>query len=222
MAGELFIYDEIGPFGITAKEGVDFLAANPGDVVVRINSPGGCVFEGLALYNALKQHDGNVRVLIDGLAASAASFIAMAGDTVEMHEGSFMMIHRAFGMGIGNSEDFDELAGMLRKIDASIVKTYANKTGIENAVINKFMSDETWFDSDEAEEKRFVDKVIKMKANSQIMNAECLERFNYKNVPTALFGHKSGANGTTTVPEAVLNMRSLSRNRKLNLKKKLV
>src|SRR5258706_7519742 len=129
---ELRIYDEIGYFGITAQDLIKDLAdAGPGDIDVHIHCPGGDVFEGLAIYNALAQRNGTVRVVVDSLAASAASFIAQAASPGELvvAKNASIMIHDAFGLGIGNSKDLRELADLLDQQSDNIAGIYADRSG---------------------------------------------------------------------------------------------
>ena len=124
---EILIYDEIGAYGVSAKSFLADLGALPADapLELRLNSPGGSVFDAVAIYNALKRHEGTVTVTIDGIAASAASYIAMAGDTVVMPENAFLMIHDPSGMVMGNAGDMRSMAEALDKIAGSLVRGYA-------------------------------------------------------------------------------------------------
>lgn len=161
---DILLYDEIGFWGITAKAFVTALesVATP-NVCVRINSPGGDVFDGLAIYNALTNYKGKVSCVVDGLAASAASFIALAGETVSIHESAMMMIHRAWGFAIGNQADMRELAAVLEKIDNQLAGIYAKQTGKtvdEMAALMAGDVDGTWFTAQEAAAMNLVDEVI--------------------------------------------------------------
>lgn len=157
---EILLYDEIGFWGVTAKEFVLALAAaGDGPLTLRINSPGGDVFDGLAIYNALRARTAPVNVVIDGLAASAASFIAMAGDTLTMAEQSMLMIHKAWGMVIGNEDDMLETALVLGKIDGQLAQIYANKSGKPLADMLAVMKAETYYTSAEAKEVGLCDVV---------------------------------------------------------------
>lgn len=157
---EIMLYDEIGFWGVTAG---DFTAAlknaGPGRVRVRINSPGGDVFDGYAMHNALLHHPGGVETVVDGIAASAASFIALAGETVTMVETSMMMIHNGRGVVVGNRHDMRETAGTLDKIDNQIAAIYASKTGKPLEDMAALMDAETWMTSAEAKDAGFCDSV---------------------------------------------------------------
>jgi ATP-dependent protease ClpP protease subunit len=149
---DLLIYDEIGWWGINAADVADSLAGIKGDLNVRLNSPGGDVFDGIAIFNQLADHDGQVTVTVDGLAASAASFIAMAGDTIRMNRASQMMIHDASGLCIGNAADMTDMAVLLDTISDTIAGIYADRTGTPAAAWRARMHAETWYDAAEAVE----------------------------------------------------------------------
>ena len=123
---EVSIYDEIGAYGVSAKSFLDELGALPDDgpLTLRLNSPGGSVFDAVAIYNALKRHTGPVSVWIDGIAASAASYVAMAGDEVVMPENAFLMIHDPSGLVMGTADDMRAMAEALDKIKGSLVAGY--------------------------------------------------------------------------------------------------
>jgi len=159
---ELLIYDEIGAYGVSAKS---FLAElgeldSKAPLELRLNSPGGSVFDAVAIYNALQRHEGAVTVTIDGIAASAASYIAMAGDTVVMPENAFLMIHDPSGVVMGNAGDMRSMAEALDKIAGSLVRGYATKSGKPDEGIAALMAAETWLDAADALELGLADKVI--------------------------------------------------------------
>lgn len=157
---EIFIYDEIGYWGVEAKDFIrDLASVSAPKVKVRINSPGGSVFDGLAIYNAIASYPGEIECHVDGLAASAASFIALAGDKVVMAENSMLMIHNAWGVAIGNKADMRQIADVLEKIDAQLNGMYVAKTGKDAAEIQQMLDDETWLTAAEAKEMGFVDEV---------------------------------------------------------------
>jgi ATP-dependent Clp endopeptidase proteolytic subunit ClpP len=161
---DILLYDEIGFWGITAKEFVAALETiTTPNINVRINSPGGDVFDGLAIYNALANHKANVACVVDGLAASAASFIALAGSTVSIHNSAMMMIHRAWGFAMGNQSDMTEMAAILAKIDDQLAGIYAKKTGKSIDEIAAIMAgdvDGTWYTAQEAVDLGLVDLII--------------------------------------------------------------
>jgi len=159
---ELLIYDEIGAYGVSAKSFLADLGAldTKAPLELRLNSPGGSVFDAVAIYNALQRHEGTVTVAIDGIAASAASYIAMAGDTVVMPENAFLMIHDPSGMVMGNAGDMRSMAEALDKIAGSLVRGYAAKSGKPDEGIAALMAAETWLDAADALELGLADKVI--------------------------------------------------------------
>ena len=130
------------------------------DITVNINSGGGDFFAGLAIYNMLNEYEGNVKVRVLGMAASAASVIAMAGDDIEIGEEAFLMIHNAWTIAIGNKNGMQEVADMLSKFDESMKSLYAKKTGIEDKKIAKMMDDETWISGKEAIEMKFATALL--------------------------------------------------------------
>lgn len=129
-------------------------------VEVRINSGGGDMFEGIAIYNLLKEHKGEVTVKVLGLAASAASIIAMAGDVRKIDPSSFFMIHNAWVTARGDRNDFISVSEYLAPFDAAMAEVYKNKTGLDLEEIVGYMNKETWFNGDEALEKGFATDLL--------------------------------------------------------------
>ena len=138
-----------------------------GTIHLRINSPGGSVFAARAIEQALREHPAKVIAHIDGLAASAATFIAMAADEIVIAPGSLFMIHKAWSIAFGNADDMMETAGLLEKIDGTLVDTYAARTGGDKAQIADWMAAETWFTADEAVQHGFADKVAGQGASAR-------------------------------------------------------
>ncbi len=159
-ATEIALYDQIGPGGITASAFRDRLKAISGKILLKINSPGGDVFDGIAIHNDLIAHPGDVRVEVTGVAASAASIVAMAGTEIAIASNAFLMIHRAWSLTIGNTEHHAEVARILAQIDGSLAGTYAARTGQDLKAIEQWMSDETWFGADAAIDSGFADERI--------------------------------------------------------------
>lgn len=159
---EVAIYDEIGAYGISAKGFLSELGALPEGTPVdlRLNSPGGSVFDAVAIHNALKRHEGPVTVWIDGIAASAASYIAMAGDEIVMPENAFLMIHDPAGLVMGTAEDMRAMAEALDKVKGSLVSGYAAKSGRPREDVSALMAAETWFDAADAVAQGFADRLI--------------------------------------------------------------
>lgn len=125
---------------------------------VRINSPGGDVFDGIAIYNRLKQHKAKKVIYIDGLAASIASIIALAGDEIIIGEGALYMIHLPWTFSMGNRMDLDNTVNRLMDVEEQMLGIYSKKTGLEKSEIRAMLEKETWLGAEEAIEKGFVDK----------------------------------------------------------------
>ena len=159
---EILIYDEIGIWGITARDFVQQLdeLGERARLTVRIDSPGGDVFGGVAIYNALRRNGAEIIVRIDGLAASAASFIAMAGDQIVMPENTMIMIHDPRAIVIGGAEDMRRMAETLEKIVDSIASMYEAKSGLSRDEIVTMMAEETWLSAAEAVERGLADEMV--------------------------------------------------------------
>ena len=156
----MYLYDEIGYWGVTAKQFVkDLEAVKSKNIHLRINSPGGSVFDGTSIYNALKQHPANVVVHIDGLAASISSIIALAGNEIRMSENAFFMIHEPWSMVIGSSDDMRKEADLLDKVRGMIAATYMKKSKKEEKDVLSLMAEETWMTASEALEMGFIDAI---------------------------------------------------------------
>lgn len=155
----VYIYDEIGAWGVSAG---DFIASLSGlDAFdLHINSPGGDVFDGVAIYNSLLAHPGEVTGYVDGLAASAASFIAMACTTLKVAKTAQMMIHDASGLVWGNAADMQSMAALLDKASDNIAGIYADKSGIPAEQWREAMRAETWYSGDEAVAAGLADEVF--------------------------------------------------------------
>ena len=149
---KIYIYDQIGGNGIVALDVIKQLSDLEGDIDVHINSGGGSVSQGIAIYNALKEHEGQVNVFIDGLAASIASIIAMAGDTITMAEGSLMMVHEVWTEIAGNAGELRKEAEVLEKHTDTILDIYESNTPLSRDEIRKMLEAETWLTADEAYE----------------------------------------------------------------------
>lgn len=177
---EIFLYDHIVSsedeaewWGGVAPE--SFVKAVYGvdkdaKIHLRINSPGGSVFAARAMEQALRDHKGGVIVHIDGLAASAATFIAMAGEEVIMAKGAMFMIHKAWTGMWGNANDLRKEADLLDKIDGTLAQTYADKTGKDLEQVSSWMADETWFTAAEALEHGFATSIADSDAKASAWN----------------------------------------------------
>jgi ATP-dependent protease ClpP protease subunit len=195
---EVLIYDQIGKDwfsgdGLAAKEFAEALAEIPKDkkIIVGINSPGGDVWDGLAIYHQLKARGEMVQTRIDGIAASIASVIALAGSKVIMPENALLMIHRAWGLAMGNANDLTKLAAELVKHDEIIAGIYSDKNGKDKAHNLQAMDAETWFNGAEAKAFGFVDELTDAVS---ISNNHDLSRF--KN-----FAAKVGAPSQSTATQ---------------------
>lgn len=160
----LYLYDVIVSDdyfgGVSAQAFVKELRAITAPVIhLRINSPGGDVFAARAMEQAIREHSSKVIAHVDGYAASAASYVALAADEVVIAEGGFYMIHKAWTFAFGNADDLMETAALLEKVDESLVVTYAKETGQEAEQIREWMAAETWFSGPEAVEHGFADRI---------------------------------------------------------------
>lgn len=181
---EVWLYEEIGDSffgGISANQFQKDIKAlgEVNKITLRINSPGGDVFDGIAIYNVLKHHKARIDVHVDGLAASIASVIAMAGNTIAIADNAMMMIHNAWTITAGNADLLREAAGMLEKVDGQIVKTYMTRAKDEQKIID-LMAAETWMTAEEAMEYGLADAITE---SMDIAAHFDLEKFKYRNIP---------------------------------------
>ena len=166
---EILLYDDIANFDseqwgyMSAKSLINKIKAlgDIQNITVRINSNGGDVFQAQAMYNYLKSHSANITVRVDGIAASAASLVAMAGNKIIMPENSMMMIHNPAGGCYGEADDMREVAEVLDKVRDILANAYVAKTGQEREKIIQMMNEETWLTANEAHELKFCDEVEK-------------------------------------------------------------
>ena len=161
---EVMLYDEVGGwYGATADQFIaDLRGVTAPNLRVRINSPGGSVFEGIAIANALRSHPANVTIQIDGIAASIASVIAMAGNRIEMAPNTMLMIHDASGVCLGNAADMEEMAELLDLISDNIADAYAARAGGTREQWRERMRAETWYLPDDAVENGLADEAVQM------------------------------------------------------------
>ncbi len=184
----LWIYDVIDKWwGVSAEAVGEALESFSGaDVAVRINSPGGDVFEGRAIQTLLKQYSGKVTIMIDGVAASAASTVALGGNKRVIADGAFFMIHNSMTVVWGNKEEMRETADFLEKIDGAIGKDYAVATGESREQIETWMNEETWFDAEEAKQHGFVDEIFTDDTEDEATNRSTWNLSAYGNTPKSL------------------------------------
>jgi ATP-dependent protease ClpP protease subunit len=181
-SAEVVIYDEIGWWGTSAADFMNELKQITADTItLRLNSPGGDVFDGVAIMNALRSHPATVTTQVDGLAASIASVIALAGDRIVMQPGATMMIHDASGMCYGQAPDMRELADMLDRHSDNIASLYAERAGGTVAEWRERMRGEAWFNADEAVAAGLADEVGQRRATNDepATNSWDLARFRY-------------------------------------------
>lgn len=147
--------------GVTAKRISAALRGMAGaDVTVNVNSPGGDMFEGLAIYNILREYKGHVTIKVLGLAASAASIIAMAGDEIQVARSGFLMVHNGWTIAAGNRHQFREVADMMEPFDAAMGDIYSARTGGDLKAMQKLMDAETWIGGSAAVEQGFADSLL--------------------------------------------------------------
>ncbi len=183
----VYLYDEISWFGIAADEFVkDFADIKAKTIHVRLNSPGGSVFDGTAIYNVIKQSKAHTIAHIDGLAASIASVIALAADEVRMSENAFLMAHDPWSIVVGNAAILRDEADLLDKVGGTIAKTYMDKTGKDEAEIRAMMADETWFTAQEALDYGLIDSIESEKEEKAQAAATIFDLSVYANVPDKL------------------------------------
>jgi len=158
--GEIYIYESIGEGwygGITAKSFAESMKelGNVNALDIYINSPGGSVFDGISIFNQIRRFAGEKIVHVDGIAASIASVIAMAGDEIKIAANGMMMIHDPWSIAFGTADEMRKMADSLDKVRDTILDTYVAKTGGEREAISELMTAETWLSADEAIEKGF-------------------------------------------------------------------
>ena len=195
--GELMLYGDISDTSwwgdeVTPKDFKKDLEAL-GDIKnldIYINSGGGDVFAGTSIYNMLKRHSAYKTVYIDGLAASIASVIAMAGDKIVMPKNAMLMIHRAWTYTYGNANDLLKMSETLTQVDSSIATSYVGKTGLEVEEVMDLMDKETWFTAAEAVEKKFADEIEAEKLLAAsidgaflMLNNQKFDMKKYRNMP---------------------------------------
>ena len=175
---EILLYGVIGDDGywdeVTSKEFAEQLkeVEDAETISVRINSPGGDVFAGQAIYSMLKRCKAQIVVYIDGLAASIASLVAMAGDKIIMPKNSMMMIHKPWTISAGNANDMRQQADTLDKVEESMLAAYVEKTGLAEDEIKQLLADETWLTASMALEKGFCDEIEENEVRFEEINCE--------------------------------------------------
>lgn len=179
---ELLIYDVIDSWmGVSAEQLARDVTAidDAREITVRINSPGGNAYDGVAILNSLRAHKGKVTVIIDGIAASAASFIAMAGDEIVMNRNAEMMVHNGHGIVMGGAEDMRKMADRLESVNANIASIYAERAGGTDEEWRAIMAAETWYSADEAVEAGLADRVEAKSSDDKVKAHFDLSLFNH-------------------------------------------
>ena len=157
---DVYIFDEIGTYGITAQEFItDIKDLKDTPINLRINSLGGDVFDGMAMYNVIKRREAKTTVYIEGIAASIATIISLGADEVVMAENSLFMIHNAWGGTMGEAKDMRKTAENLEKITGELTDIYRKKTGLSYDALAEMMDEETWLNANEALEMGFIDTI---------------------------------------------------------------
>lgn len=158
--------------GVAPETFVKALAGMDSPVIhLRVKSPGGSVFAARAMEQAIREHKSRIVTHVDGLAASAASFLILPSDEIIMAPGAFLMIHKAWTIAFGNADDFRKSAGLLEQIDGSLVKSYAEKTGQSPEDIAAWMAEETWIEAERAVELGFASRVAEDKKAKALVSA---------------------------------------------------
>lgn len=188
---EILIYSPIGKSyweeTVEAKKFVEEINdLDVSTIALRINSPGGSVFDGTAIFNAIVRHKATVTTYIDGLAASIASVIALAGDKVVMADNAMFMIHNPWTVAVGNSDDMRKTAEVLDKIRDVMVRVYDKKASLEADAIRDAMAEETWYDADEALDAGFVDEVVDGRDISAISHFDASALGSFAHTPERL------------------------------------
>lgn len=190
--GEIYIYGDIvseewfdnDVSAPNFRKSLDELE-NVSEIDVHINSAGGNVFEGHAIYNMLKMHKAKINIYIDALAASIASVIAMSGDTIFMHKNSFLMIHNSWIMTVGNAKELRETAELLEKTDKASNTAYLDKaTNLSEEELNQMLEAETWLNADEALEKGFIDEILEPNEIAASISNDFYKK--YRNIPNQI------------------------------------
>lgn len=184
---DISIFDEIGFWGVTAQQFAKDLKAlgnNLKQINLHIHSPGGDVFDGIAIYNLLKNHPAHKTVYIDGLAASMASVIAMAGNEIIMPENAMMMIHKPWGIQGGDADDMRKYADLLDKVENTLIMAYMSKTGKSEQELAEMLSEETWLTGKACVEQGFADKLAEPLVAMASIQSKQLE--DYTNMPETI------------------------------------
>jgi ATP-dependent Clp endopeptidase proteolytic subunit ClpP len=198
-AADISIHDEIGLWGVSASAFMRDLRGmgELDEINLSIHSPGGDVLDGWAIYNSLKNSKAKITARVEGLAASMASVILMAADTVEIPENAYIMIHNPWGLAVGDAEEMRDTADLLDKLGNGLVNAYASRTGNDEDEIREMMSAETWMDGKEAVERGFADKLI----GAVALSARAFDSRKFKMTPKSLQANSETAPEVAPVDE---------------------
>lgn len=181
------ILEGIGFWEITAEGFIKELdAVKTPKIMMRINSPGGDVFDGTAIYNAIKDHPAHVEAHVLGIAASIASIIAMGADEIVMADGAFMMIHNPWVWAVGDAAEIEKTVAVLHKIENSLASIYVDKTGLKLSEVREMMTDETWMDPQEAVDLGFATRVASESDSEALASARAFDFSEYDHTPKDL------------------------------------
>jgi ATP-dependent Clp protease protease subunit len=207
---EILIYDVIDPWwGVSAKGFADAMKdAGNQPLTVRVNSPGGDVFDGRAIASMIRAHKGPTKVIVDGLAASAASTIAVAAQETVMAKGAFLMVHQSWAFAMDNADGLRTLADLLEKIDGQIGADYAAKAGVTAEKAAEWMKAETWFTADEAVEAGLAASVLTDEADLKAFNLDAFDR-----APEPLLARMKALTQLGDVAQAANDMRAAAERR---------
>tara|TARA_R110000744_G_scaffold231504_2_gene349685 strand:+ start:272 stop:910 length:639 start_codon:yes stop_codon:yes gene_type:complete len=159
-SADVYIFNEIGTYGITAQDFIsDIKDLKDTPINLHVNSIGGDVFDGMAIYNVIKRREARTTVYIEGIAASIATIIALGADEVIMAENSLFMIHNAWGGAMGEAKDMRKTADTLEKISSELTDIYMKKTGLSYEALAEMMDEETWLNAQEAYDYGFIDTI---------------------------------------------------------------
>ena len=202
LTTEISIFDEIGYWGVSAKDFIADLKTVPANhkIALKIHSPGGEVFDGNAIANALSRHPGGFEAQIEGLAASMATVISLGGRPVKMAANGFYMIHNPWGMAVSDAAGMREQAELLDKIQTGIVNAYVAKSGQTAEQVQSWMDAETWFTAQEAKDAGFVDEITD--AHQMAASANKFDRLaKFRNAPSDLTSPEIIMSDISATPE---------------------
>jgi len=184
---EVLIYDVIGwPFIDANMFARDFNRIESKEITVGINSPGGDVFDGTAIFNTIESHPARIITRIDGVAASMASIVALAGDEIQIAKNAYYMMHNPWSFAMGDYIEFQKEADLLKRIAGTLAQTYSDRTSIKIETVQAMMDDETWIIGEELVDQGFADKVVGDKKASAVFDLGM-----YSNAPKDITGQST-------------------------------